>query len=168
MGEPIACRGRVMLLELAVGDAYGAGFEYAPDRLVREQNTLAAYVRHPRHSIRAGCYTDDTQMSLAVAEAMVSGQEWTANLLADHFVNAFQRDPREGYASRFHQFLLEVKDGADFLAKIRADSDKSGAAMRACPIGVLRSTRTVIDRATLQARLPHNTEGGIRAAVAAH
>ncbi|MBX9400843.1 ADP-ribosylglycohydrolase family protein [Lysobacter sp. BMK333-48F3] len=156
-----------MLIELAIGDAYGAGFEYAANRIVREQNSGVAYIRHPRHAIEPGCYTDDTQMSLAIAEALVEGDPWTPQALAARFVDAFKRDPREGYASGFHAFLCEVRDGADFLARIRPDSAKSGAAMRAPPIGVLRSLEEVVERAAVQARVTHDTPGGIGSAVAA-
>jgi ADP-ribosylglycohydrolase len=156
-----------MLLEIAIGDAYGAGFEYAPDRLIRERNDLSAYVQHPRHGIKPGCYTDDTQMSIAVAEAIVSGERWTPAMLARRFVAAFKRDPREGYAGGFYAFLQEVQDEDEFLARIRPDSDKSGAAMRACPIGVFDSIGTVIERARLQAALTHDTPGGTNAAIAA-
>jgi ADP-ribosylglycohydrolase len=156
-----------MLLELAVGDAYGAGFEYVNPALVARENTLAGYVQHPRHAIAPGCYTDDTQMSLAVAETLVGGRPWTAEVLADAFVQAFKRDPREGYASRFYDFLTDVADGEEFLARIHADSDKSGAAMRAAPIGVLPSVDQVLDHATIQARLTHDTPDGIAAACAA-
>ncbi len=155
-----------MLLELAVGDAYGAGFEYAPD-LVARQNDLSHYVQHPRHAIHPGQYTDDTQMSLAVAEAILSGQPWTPQLLADHFVAAFKRDPREGYARGFQTFLSHVQSGTQFLAEIRADSDKSGAAMRACPVGIFPSVAEVLDKGSLQAKLTHNTADGIAAANAA-
>lgn len=156
-----------MLVELAIGDAYGAGFEYVDDRIVREKNDLSAYIQHPRHSIKPGCYTDDTQMSVAVAEAIVSDDPWTRETLAQRFVTAFRRDPREGYSGLFYAFLQEVQDGTDFLARMRPDSDKSGAAMRAGPIGVFRPVAEVIRRATLQASLTHNTPGGIHAAVAA-
>ena len=80
--------------------------------------------------------------------------------LARRFVAAFKRDPREGYARGFYQFLQEVEDEDDFLRRIRPDSDKSGAAMRACPIGVFPSVGTVIDRAESQAALTHDTAGG--------
>jgi len=156
-----------MLVEIAIGDAYGAGFEYAPDRLVRERNDLFSYVPHPRHRIKPGCYTDDTQMSIAVAEAVLSGERWDPTLLARHFVAAFKRDPREGYASGFYTLLQDVRDEAEFLERIRPDSDKSGAAMRACPIGVFSSIGTVIDRATVQAALTHKTTEGANAAIAA-
>ena len=156
-----------MLVELAIGDAYGAGFEYAPAAMVRRENTLAGYVRHPRHAIAPGCYTDDTQMSLAIAETLVSDLPWTRDVLATAFVEAFKRDPREGYASRFYDFLTEVPDGAQFLARIDPHSDKSGAAMRAAPIGVLPTVQRVLERTTVQARLTHDTPDGIAAANAA-
>jgi ADP-ribosyl-[dinitrogen reductase] hydrolase len=41
-----------MLLELAIGDAYGAGFEYVDVEMVRRRNNLSGYVQHPRHSNR--------------------------------------------------------------------------------------------------------------------
>jgi ADP-ribosylglycohydrolase len=156
-----------MLVEIAIGDAYGAGFEYASDQLVRKRNDLSAYIQHPRHPIKPGCYTDDTQMSVAIAEAVVSGERWTPALLARHFVAAFKRDPREGYAGGFYQFLQEVRDEREFLDRIRPTSEKSGAAMRACPIGVYPSTGTVIERARVQAALTHDTPAGTNAAVAA-
>ena len=64
-----------MLLELAVGDAYGAGFEYVNKQLITQFNNLGRYVKHPRHSTRPGNYTDDTQMTLAIAEAILSGED---------------------------------------------------------------------------------------------
>ena len=67
-----------MLLELAIGDAYGAGFEDVDAEMIRQQNDLSGYVKHPRHHIQPGSYTDDTQMSLAIAEAIVSGEQRNA------------------------------------------------------------------------------------------
>jgi ADP-ribosylglycohydrolase len=156
-----------MLVEIAIGDAYGAGFEYASERLVRERNDLSAYIQHPKHSLKPGSYTDDTQMSIAVAEAIVSGERWTPALLARWFVAAFKRDPREGYARGFYSFLQEVENEEEFLERIRPDSDKSGAAMRACPVGVFGSVGTVMERARVQAAVTHNTPGGIDAAMVA-
>jgi ADP-ribosyl-[dinitrogen reductase] hydrolase len=156
-----------MLLELAIGDAYGAGFEYVDRDAVAVHNNLARYMRHPRHRIAPGRYTDDMQMSIAVVEAILSDAPWTPLLLADWFVEAFRRDPREGYSAGFYDFLHRVSSGAQFLAEIRPESDKSGAAMRAAPIGVYPTVAEVIERATVQARLTHDTLDGIHAAVAA-
>jgi ADP-ribosylglycohydrolase len=157
-----------MLLELAVGDAYGAGFEYAPDDLVRKHNDATRYLQHPRHrGTKPGMYTDDTQMSLAIAEGLVAGDRWTPLHVAARFVDVFRRDPREGYASRFYAFLQSVVSGEEFLQRIRPDSDKSGAAMRAAPLGVLPTVGQVLERCRVQADLTHNTPDGRNAAAAA-
>ncbi len=156
-----------MLLELAIGDAYGAGFEYADTEMICQQNNLSHYVKHPRHNIQPGSYTDDTQMSLAIAEAIISGGPWKPAMLAQKFVEVFQRDPREGYATGFYHFLQHVRDGEQFLRDINPTSDKSGAAMRATPIGIYPTIPFVIERCTMQAALTHNTPNGINAAVAA-
>ena len=123
-----------MLIELAIGDAYGAGFEFVDQQTIELYNNLNVYIKHPRYNIQPGCYTDDTQMSLAVAEAIVSREPWTPELLASKFVAAFQRDRRFGYAGKFYNFLLQVQNGKEFLEKIYSASDKSGSAMRAAPL----------------------------------
>lgn len=115
-----------MLLELAVGDAYGAGFEYADPDFIARHNDLCAYQKHPHHAILPGAYTDDTQMSIAVAEAIADDLPWTPETLAGKFVEAFKRDPRVGYASRFYDFLRRVETGAQFLAEMVPASDRSG------------------------------------------
>jgi ADP-ribosyl-[dinitrogen reductase] hydrolase len=130
-------------------------------------NDLSRYVPHPRHRLIPGSYTDDTQMSIAIAEVIVSQAPWTSEVLANSFVTCFKRDRREGYAGGFYNFLLNIPDGTEFLAKIRPDSDKSGAAMRAGPIGIYSTPEKVIEAATIQAAITHNTPDGINAAVAA-
>ena len=156
-----------MLIYVAIGDAYGAGFEYAPANFVARHNDLSGYFQHPKHlGIKPGMYTDDTQMSLAVAEALLDHKRPAPLDWAEHFVAAFQRDQREGYAQRFYDFLIGVKDGADFLARIKPHSDKSGAAMRALPVGYLANPELVLQVCAEQARITHNTPGGIRSAQA--
>src|SRR5262245_46667436 len=157
-----------VMIELAIGDAYGGGFEYAPAAFVAEHNTVEGYLQHPIHSgITPGCYTDDTQMTLAVAEALADGVEWTPLNLADRFVDVFRRDERVGYASGFQAFLRSVTSGREFLDRIRPDSDKSGAAMRVAPVGLLASVDEVRHHAALQARITHDTPGGVASAEAA-
>ncbi|MGD1711903.1 ADP-ribosylglycohydrolase family protein [Dapis sp. BLCC M172] len=155
-----------MLLELAIGDAYGAGFEYADIQLIKQHNNLFNYVKHPRHKLIPGSYTDDTQMSIAITEMIISREPWTRENLADKFVEAFKRDEREGYSRKFYDFLKQVKTEQQFLAEIIPTSDKSGAAMRAAPIGIFPTIKEVKQKATIQAAITHNTPDGIDAAIA--
>jgi ADP-ribosylglycohydrolase len=156
-----------MLLELAIGDAYGAAFEYVNANHIRAFHSLTGYARHPRHSLAPGSYTDDTQMTIAVSEVLLDDPPWSPHAFADRFVRAFKRDPRKGYARGFQKFLEKTHDGAAFLRDIRPDSDKSGAAMRASPCGLLESVDRVTEVATLQARVTHDTPDGVGSAVAA-
>lgn len=157
-----------MLVHLAIGDAYGAGFEYAEPDFVAEHNTVRGYVQHPgRAGLRPGRYTDDTQMTIAIAEMLISGTPWTAENLAEQFVRTFHRDQRAGYASAFYDLLCEVSDGTELLARIRPHSDKSGAAMRAGPIGLLPTVSDVVQHTEVQARITHDTPLGVEAAQAA-
>jgi ADP-ribosylglycohydrolase len=172
-----------MLLEIAIGDAYGAGFEFVSQDFIYTHNNLQYTVHpdvssfnvdqfrmgheviHPREM--AGRYTDDTQMSIAIAEVIVERRPWTKEVLAESFVNSFKRDQRTGYAGGFYQFLCDIKDGKEFLEWIRPTSDKSGSAMRSASVGVFPTVEEVIDKCTLQASLTHNTNNGIAAANAA-
>lgn len=155
-----------MLLEAAIGDAFGAGYEYVKHKGLHNVEKLS-YVQHPRHrDTTPGMYTDDTQMSIAISELLVSDEEFTAYNVADYFLTCFHRDPRGGYAKGFHQFLCDTNTADLFLSRIRSNSDKSGAAMRASAIGLLPQIATVKEFARIQASVTHNTEGGINSATA--
>lgn len=160
-----------MLLEIAVGDALGAGYEYNNAALDKHRgNLFHGYIQHGKHTgIKPGMYTDDTQMSIAIAEAIVSGDPWKPGYITQHFLNAFLRDKRDGYARGFQAFLEDPKhhDPDGFLDDIRPDSDKSGAAMRAGCIGFVPNMGRVIEMATVQAEITHATKGGVDSAVAA-
>ena len=158
-----------MLLELGIGDSFGGAFEYKSEAFVAANNFPEnGYVE--RHG-KKGVYTDDTQMSLAIAEALISGEEWTPSMLAERFFQAFKRDPRGGYARRFHFLLDEVKSSEELLTRLMTQtgpgSDRSGAAMRAGPIGVLPSIGDVLKKSRIQAAITHNSTDGQNAAMAA-
>lgn len=168
-----------MLLEMAVGDAFGAGYEYVDDP---PPVTLDNYRQPKWPGMKRGCYTDDTQMAIALAELMLSdtigGQQykpdqWNHWYVACAFVETFMRDPRPGYAQGFYNLLKQLKQNVTaaeragaFLRTIHPHSAKNGGAMRAGPIGLLPKTRDVIDRAMFQASLTHATQEGMAAAAA--
>lgn len=158
------CPNPNMLLRIAQGDAYCMATEYI--KLPRNQGVHDAalaftrYLEHPTHGLRPGQYTDDTQMSIAVAETLLAG-DLSREAFADSFVRCYKRDRRDGYARNFQQFLDTVNTGGEFLSKIHPASDKNGAAMRSVPLGVLRTPEEVMRVAELQAKITHDTPGGI-------
>jgi ADP-ribosyl-[dinitrogen reductase] hydrolase len=160
-----------LLVRIAQGDACGMATEFIslPEHRATKEAALRldAYGQHPtHHEVRAGHYTDDTQMSIAVAEVLLGHDPPSTERFADAFVACFKRDPRKGYSRGFQVLLESVGSGAELSKRIRADSDKNGAAMRSVPIGVLPDPERVVEIASLQARITHDTEGGIRSAVA--
>lgn len=155
-----------MLLRIAQGDAYCMATEFIKfpeqENLKQEALKFGRYLKHPTHTLGAGRYTDDTQMSVAVAEVLLGDYgNISRESFAEAFVRTFHQDPRDGYSRNFQVFLEKTHSGEEFLKNIKPDSDKNGAAMRSVPIGVLSDPRKVKQVAELQARLTHDTPGGI-------
>ncbi|WP_417704018.1 ADP-ribosylglycohydrolase family protein [Rheinheimera aquimaris] len=149
-----------MLQEIAIADAYGAGFEFAAPEIIATHNNLHDYVPHQLYGM-LGNYTDDTQMSLALSELLISNSDWTALNIANQFVRCFKRDPRQGYSKGFYSLLTQVEDGQQLLDSIRAISTRNGAAMRSVPLGVLANKHQLLAYAKQQAIITHNTAIGI-------
>jgi ADP-ribosylglycohydrolase len=158
-----------MLVEIAIGDTYASAFEYASDIFIYANNNLSQYYMHHKRQRAKNLYTDDTQMSIAIAELILENEwdtKWEPLTIANKFVECFKRHPITGYSKNFYNFLNTIENGEEFLSKIKPTSDKNGAAMRSCPIGFYNEIDHVLQIAEIQARLTHNTDEGIHASKA--
>ncbi len=165
-----------ILLRIAQGDAYAMAVEYCKrtehPELFNEVLKFERFHKHPtHHKLNPGMYTDDTQMSVAVTEALLadaSGCYWdnylTTDMFAWHFFEAFKRDPRDGYSRKFQEILERSRTVNELKLNLMLDSNKNGACMRAVPIGVLLTPEEVIKVCETQAKVTHDTFGGIRSA----
>ncbi|MGW8391706.1 ADP-ribosylglycohydrolase family protein [Pseudoduganella sp. HUAS MS19] len=149
-----------MLIEIAIGDAYGAGFEFCGREKIDAYNTLAAYVEHEL-GLEAGRYTDDTQMSIANAEVLLASSDARSDDFADAYVRCYRRDRRLGYAKGLQALLDECETGAVLRQRIRPDSKRNGAAMRAVPLGLMADKQRVMALAREQALVTHATSAGV-------
>lgn len=149
-----------MLLEIAIGDAYGAGFEFCGREKIERHNNLASYVPH-ECGMEAGLYTDDTQMSVAVAEVLLDSTDWTSDAFADAFVRCYKRNPRMGYAKGLQGLLDNCASGGELRTKIHPASLRNGAAMRSVPLGLIPDERRLLETARAQAMVTHDTPAGI-------
>jgi ADP-ribosylglycohydrolase len=154
-----------MLLEMAIGDAFGAAFEFVTPQAQKEAGLIndgRTFQNNPQIPIGGGRYTDDTQMALAMAEQMVHGVPLTRELFFEKVFNTFHRDPREGYGTKTGNILRISKDPDDFQFRMSGEevSSRSGAAMRSGPFGLYSSTTEVIELSTRQASFTHDTEEG--------
>jgi len=164
-----------MLVEAAIGDAFGGLFEWG-----LEQEEIAPHLDKPNFLeykeyqpglIPPGNYTDDTQMMIGVAETLLSGPG--SKLLnirsklsfANKFVECFKRDQRRGYTTAFLNLLLNSENGKELLSKIGGKSNRSGAAMRAAPIGYIKILKEVIEMAYVQASVTHDSVEGVESSL---
>lgn len=154
-----------MLLRIAQADAYCTATEYIDPvkykDIYDEAKQFKGFIKHPKYTMGAGRYTDDTQMSIAVAEQLLSGDEISKLSFADHFMRAFLRDKRDAYSRGFQKLLEECSNGQELLGKITPTSTRNGAAMRSIPLGVISDVSVLLDVARLQASVTHDTLDGI-------
>lgn len=178
------------LLCFAIGDAYCFCSEFVEDHhpVVAEALKFERYQEHPvwgptgmhhkdrgvRDSVWPGQYTDDTQMTIAVAEAFLAGRAHSAPELADAFVRThrrdrlrtFRRDRRQGYSAGLQGVLGEVADGQELLTRLHGHnhSEKNGAAMRSLVYGFASTFAEVAQLTILGARITHDTPAGVSSA----
>jgi len=150
------------LLGLALGDALGAPLEGGP----LERLTWRALGHTRRGEMR---WTDDTQMSLDLAESLIALGRLDPDDLARRFAASYRW--HRGYGSGAARLLKRIARGADWREANRSvypdGSYGNGAAMRAPVVGIFRATRPeeLPAAARQSARLTHAHPLGIEGAV---
>ena len=140
------------MLGLALGDAVGARFEgQTPDWIaVRHPNREHLIQRTPSDYLY---YTDDTQMAIGVAEALLADgcieQATLCRVFAENY------DPRRGYGRGARVLLEAMQQGHDHehmaATHFPGGSFGNGAAMRVAPVGL--AFHRDLDRLWHEARL---------------
>lgn len=128
-------RFRGALVGVAVGDALGAAFEGHPGPVPR------ALVDDHLDSVLPARFTDDTAMTIAVAESLLYADGLETDHLAHTFVAHHAREPHRGYGAGTASLLQAIGGGADWHTAAPAQfggtgSFGNGAAMRAAPFGL--------------------------------
>jgi poly(ADP-ribose) glycohydrolase ARH3 len=125
------------LLGLAVGDALGAPYEGLPaDNIYWAYGPADVIVTHPVGDTMH--YTDDTQMTLGVAEVLARHGAIAEDALCRAFARNY--DPRRGYGRGARLILEAMATGGDWrgiaATVFPGGSLGNGAAMRVAPIGL--------------------------------
>ncbi len=147
------------MLGIAVGDAFGAGYEGMTPREIRgcyRALTYRANEKNPGFH-KAGQYTDDTQQSLAIAECLFSRQPFFEDTVGASLLHAFKRDPRWGYSSATREALESANNGQHLIRSSKF-SKGNGAAMRSVPFGVLPTPEIVVTYADTNASATHGSD----------
>jgi ADP-ribosyl-[dinitrogen reductase] hydrolase len=160
-----------MLLRIAQADAYAIAVEYVNrkdhEQLFQDVLKFERFNQHPKYNkLRPGMFTDDTQMSIAIAEVLMLTDDPTSKDFSDAFFRCFKRDERDGYSRAFQAILEKVRTADEMRTALKPDSNRNGAAMRAVPLGVIKDPQRAMYLSGVQASITHQTWGGINSAAA--
>jgi ADP-ribosylglycohydrolase len=132
------------MLGAIAGDIIGSRFEVIPTK---------SYEFELFSSLNT--YTDDTVLTVAIADAILTGASYTKNL-REYGLNY----PNAGYGGNFMQWIMGEIQGP-------YNSFGNGAAMRVSPVGFAFDTREkVMEEAKKTAEVSHNHPEGIKGAQA--
>lgn len=152
------------LLGLALGDALGAPYESGPlERLVWR------VIGRTRRGERR--WTDDTQMSLDLADSLIALERFDADDVADRFARSYRWS--RGYGPGAARILRRIRRGMHWSEANRSvypdGSYGNGAAMRAPVVGLFHADdpEAILTVARESARITHAHPRGVEAVLIA-
>jgi ADP-ribosyl-[dinitrogen reductase] hydrolase len=136
---------RGMFLGIAIGDALGMPVEtMSLEQIAEKYGRVNRYIRPDGHKWfdgrEAGTWTDDTQLSLVVAESLIAFQGISMDDLAKHHVQALSEDDL-GWGGSTREAVLKLTAGVHW-SKSGENSKpnrgcSNGVTMKASPLGIL-------------------------------
>lgn len=135
---------RGCFLGIAIGDALGKPTECLPASLIeREYGRITDYFQNPQHKYfdgaPAGSWTDDTQLSLAVARSFIATGEFNLDAVAEEHCTAFMQTVA-GWGDTTREAVAKMVDGGSWKEASLTDKPKrgvgNGVAMKVAPVGL--------------------------------
>ncbi len=154
----ILSRAQAAFLGLAIGDALGATTEFmTPGEIKAKHKVHRKIIGGGWLGLKPGRVTDDTEMSLSIARALVTAGEWDLQGIADNFVTWMRGKPidigstcRKGIREYMRKGTLEVP--------LNDWDAGNGAVMRMAPVALFTlGDEALLETCSLaQARLTHH------------
>lgn len=136
-GEKLRSKFLGCLLGVAVGDALGACLE---GRLMSQEREIESLTE----KLGQLTYTDDTHMTIGVAQSLVESQGFCGEHMAQTFVRNYEAEPWRGYGPGPPRIFQMIRAGEPWdraASKLyKGGSFGNGSAMRIAPIGLLYSS----------------------------
>lgn len=159
------------LLGCACGDVLGAAVEMQPRaEILRQYPGLVRDFQPSERGLGFGCYTDDTEMTLALARAILHSGRVDSAECAAAYAAAFT--PQRGYGRSATEILTALQQGADWRRTgdmlFAGGSYGNGGAMRIAPVGLLYGQLDyfqLFEKVTAAVWMTHTHEEAIGAAL---
>jgi ADP-ribosylglycohydrolase len=164
-----------VLLGGAIGDALGMPFE---KKLVNDPLLVdwdgKTFLPCEYHGLKAGQWTDDSQMSLMVAESLIDNSGFNPDDLAARYVDWIVSGRARGYGRTTLMAIQNLESGKHWSESGIAGSEGNGTAMRAAPFGVYfrNDIKSLVQICKIDSSITHASPdaeaGSIAIAVAAY
>lgn len=126
-----------VLLGTAIGDALGVPFE---TKLSNYEPLIAwdgkTFLGSEHHKLQPGQYSDDTQLSIEVAESLIANHGFNPDDLAKRYVEWMTSGRWRGHGKTTMMALQNLVAGKHWSESGIAGSYGNGTAMRSAPFGV--------------------------------
>jgi len=156
--EQIRSRFVGSMLGTFVGDALGMPLEGLQPRHIQSKHGTVKEFHHAAQS--TGTFTDDTQMMVGIAEALILRRGFDGAAIAERFLA--NHDPQRGYGSGTTQALERLASGVPWdkagSTVFGNGSFGNGSAMRVAPVGLLyhRNLSTAAAKARVSSQITHS------------
>lgn len=134
MDAQISNRALGAYLGLACGDALGATVEFmSPQRIQKRYGVHRDIVGGGWLGLEPGQVTDDTQMCLALGQAIIDNQGWNLSAVAENFLAWLESGPVD-VGNTCRRGILRFRDRGELSGEPRDDEAGNGACMRNLPV----------------------------------
>jgi ADP-ribosylglycohydrolase len=149
---------------VAIGDAFGVGVENKCRKWIKENVDFTRYVnvwKNGVNNISPGTYSDDTEHTVAMCHALLSGKKFTSELLLDEFKKEYEKKKNEkGFPRDGHGSIKDWYTGKSTIEDIRKEQNSrtepgNAPVMRAFPLAFLTNDEDVASYCKVNADCTH-------------
>ncbi|MCI5050718.1 MAG: ADP-ribosylglycohydrolase family protein [Candidatus Pacebacteria bacterium] len=127
---------------IAIGDAFGLGLEFKSRHWIQKNVLFDTFLdaRTAGPEIEPGTYSDDTEHTIGVIEALLSSEEFSKDLLLEKFKDEYENDlQKKGFPRAGHGSIEKWYTGKKTIEEVRAmqaerEDPGNAPVMRALPL----------------------------------
>ncbi|WKJ91760.1 ADP-ribosyl-[dinitrogen reductase] hydrolase [Methylomonas montana] len=134
MNQQLLNRALGAYLGFACGDALGATVEFMSAKQIQKRYGVhSEMIGGGWLALEPGQVTDDTQMALALGQAIIDHRGWNLQAVADNFLAWLESDPPD-VGNTCRRGIVRYRDDGELIGLPREDEAGNGACMRNLPV----------------------------------